>query len=194
MSDTVTNEVEVDPNAPVVEINGVSKTLTKQTFGKLSKNKGQVFYAPEFSQSTFDTDVKWTGPMYVLGILNRNARKAFGEIYVDNINATTGKLDQEGWLHDAQDWTSGVTKLSDIEDEMLELQGQMSVLTEDEHFGETDESGNKTDACNELNSRIASLAAKLRPLRAEKLRISERYKDRVAKRDANTATTQAATT
>lgn len=171
---------------PVIERNGVAKTLTEQVFGKKSPNKGTKFYAPAISADTLESDLKWVGLDNVIGSMNKVLRSIFADIYTDNVRED-GSFNEDNWRLDAADFTSGVAKLADIEDSLDELQALQQSYALDDNFGATDEQGVKTERAVELETLIKQAAEKIKPLRIQKAAIEATYKERADKRAARKA-------
>lgn len=190
MTDTNNNPV-VTEQAPIITRNGISKTFTKSVFGKKSPNAGVEFYTPEFSVGEFENDTKWAGLDWFISLGTRAARKLFGDIHLDNIDKDTGKLNTAAWQADAEDFTSGVIKLKELEEEIEDLVSQSQVYLLDERFGETDDEGKPTPYALELSSNAVRVTNILKPLRAQKASIKAKYAERVAVRDAKEAAEKA---
>ena len=188
-------------NTAVVR-NGETLTLTEAKFGKKSKdNFGKVYYTPTIeppilTEITTDkgetmnvltniTGLVWFGLKDAADALTRVARGIFQDIYLDNVNETTGLVNEEKMQQDWSQFTAGVEKLKDI-NALLEVyyDEQQSILA-DENFGATVDgqlTGAKTEAAVKLESRMLELAALIHPLKVSKAALMAEYADRVAKR------------
>lgn len=173
--------------APVVERNGVNMTLVEQTFGKKAKLAGQKFFAPETSSARFNDDVTWIGVDWLVSVANKRMRLDFADIYVDNIDKTTGLLNQEQWALDAADFTSGIAKLSDLEADLDELIGLQQGYALDANFGEDSDAGKALDVS------IKDVASKIKPIRANIAAIKAKYGARAEARKVKEAASTTAT-
>ena len=171
---------------PVITRNNVAKTLVEAVFGKKSDNAGKKFFKPEVDLSS-PSDVTWLGLTESNSILNKYLTKVFADLFLDHLDEKTGVFNQDAWEADAADFTSGVAKLSDLEEQLDALQAQQQSYALDENFGATDDSGAKTERAVELEELIRTVAAKIKPLRATKLSIEAKYAERAAKRKAKEA-------
>lgn len=177
---------------PVISRNDVTKELSEQVFGKKSDNAGKKFFAPVLSLSDWDNDVLWLGKDTMIGGMNKILRNIFAGIYLDNLDPITGVLNEESWAAEAADFTAGVAKLSDLEEELDDLQALQQSFALDDEFGATDSNGVKTPRAIELESEIKKTADKIRPLRAQRDQIQAKYADRAAKRKASKEAKEAA--
>ena len=192
---------------PVITRNGVNKTLTEMVFGKKSDNAGKKFFAPVIDISLIQ-DVSWAGLDNLNGIANKVLRGIFADLFVDNIDEKTGIFNHANWEIEAADFTAGVAKLSDLEEQLDILSAEQMELAENENFGAKefvldahgekipDESGENdgtpwegfkarfTAEAEELSRSIQKLNAKVRPLRIQKKTIEAKYAERAAKRKA----------
>lgn len=171
--------------------NGASKDLVMTKFSKRSPNAGKEFPTVEMTQSNFDSDVNWIGKDFIVSVTNARMRAIFGAMYTDNIDAKTGQLNLDAWKAEAEDFTAGATRLGDIEDEIELIVTDQVELTNDDKFSETDENGAPTPEALAVQQKIANLAAKLRPLKAQKKQIEEKWAAVVAKRKATEAANEA---
>lgn len=178
--------------APSVARNNVSKTLSQMVFGKKSPNAGKVFFAPIVDVSVQD-DVTWTGIDSINGMVNKALRLIFADLYVDNLDEKTGEFNQANWEAEAADFTAGVAKLSDLEEQLDNLQAEQQKYALDDQFGATDDQGVETARSAELKSLITQTALRIKPLRAQKAAIEAKYADRAAKRKAKEAASPTAT-
>ena len=106
--------------APVVVRNGVSKTLVDMVFGKKSDSAGKHFWAPVLEEANWTNDLSWLGVGDAVSTLNAGLRRTFADIYLDNISSETGVVNEEQMQLDWADFTAGVQKLSDIDDQLDE--------------------------------------------------------------------------
>jgi hypothetical protein len=173
--------------APTIVRNGISKVLTEQTFGKKSPHVGKKFFAPTVTQETFQTDVEWISFDNVRSMLDKALRVIFAGIHLDHFNAETGLVNMDAWAIDAADFTAGVDKLSDLDDELDGLQAQQQSYALDDQFGEVDASGQKTERALELEKLIKETADKIRPIRIKRDDLRIKWAERAAKREAKKA-------
>ena len=181
-----------DGNAPVVNRNGIDKALVGMVFGKKSDNAGKHFFAPVLSEENFENDAKWMGIGELISLANTWLRKTFGEIMLDNIDEKTGILNEEQMKLEWADFSAGVQKLSDIDDQLDELQALQQSYALDEDFGATNDEGVKTERAVELEALIKQVAAKIKPLRVQKATIEAKYAERAEKRKQKKAASDAA--
>lgn len=186
-----------DNNNPPVEVPAINRNnivlpLSEMVFGKKSDNAGKKFFAPVISVANFDTFKDWVGLDSIVSVVNKWMRGAFAGIYLDNIDPATGLLNEVSWRADAEDFTAGVTKLGDLEEEIEELSELQSTYALNPAFGETDSEGKPTPESEQLKTSITSVAQKLKPLRAQKALIESKYADRAAKRKVKMEAAKAA--
>lgn len=158
-----------------VERNGVIKTLTETVFGKKSDKAGQKFYTPVLTEGDWDDDSKWVGLDNIVGSMNKILRIVFAGIYQDNIDETTGQLNETAYLADCADFTAGVQKLSDLEEQLDELSAEVSNIIDSETFGTPEDDPNNV-------ARMKELAVTMKSLRAQKQVIEAKYAVRAQKR------------
>lgn len=195
MSDTKTEHAHKWVMPPI-ERNGVTKTLSKMTFGKLSLSKGLSFYGPEFSQATWESDSKWVGLEWIVSVLNKRARKDFADIfqlhYYDDDGNPREVFPLEAYIQDCKDFTEGEAKLADLREDYDELVAQQQELAQSEAMSSLNEDGTFSDAMDEAIEKIKALAPKINGLKAQMKAISDRYQDRAEKRKAAKAAKEAA--
>ncbi len=185
--------------APVVKRNNIEKALTEMVFGKTSDNAGKKFWAPVIDVTNAD-DLAWAVADNLSGMVNKQLRLIFAEIYTDavkdNTNEATGILDQAGYdaqlAADWQDFTAGVAKLSDLEENIGLLQDQIGAIINNPEF-QLDDEGNKSPAMLALEGEVLALNKRITPLRKQYKAISEVYKERAAKRKDKAAKSPTAT-
>lgn len=168
---------------PVITRNGIDKTFTEQTFGKKSPHKGAKFLSPVITPESYETDKVWVGDADLFSILNKVFRTMFADIWTDNIRED-GSFDEEKWRLDAAEFTAGVDKLSEIDEQLEEFQALQQTYALDENFGATNDDGTKTKEAIDLEEKLKELALKVKPLRIKKKSIEETYAERAAKRKA----------
>lgn len=168
----------------VVSRNGVDKTLERVVFGKKSPNKGKPFWAPSVTPDTLQKDIEWIGFDDTSSMLSRSLRQIFADIYVDNIDETTGEFNEQKYLLDIADFSGGVEKLSEIEEQLEEYYAVQQACALDDEFGVTDDSGALTEKAQELQKTVSEIALKIKPLKVKKADIEKKYADRAAKRKA----------
>lgn len=168
---------------PVITRNGVALELKKQAFGKKSPNVGKSFFAPVIDINNVD-DVKWVGADDINGFVNKNLRAISGGIYLDNIDEKTGVFNYANWELEMAEFSAGVDKLSDLEDELDALQGEQQSIVLDDRFGEVGDNGEPTEYATELSTRAKAIAQKIKPIRIKRDSITEKYKARAAARKA----------
>jgi hypothetical protein len=174
-------------NAPDLKVgrNDTVIELTETVFGKKSPNAGKTFYTPVLKLENWDVAVPWFGKEQVCEVVNRAVRKIFGDIATDENNYNEdGTVNWEAMRTDWADFSAGVAKLSDIQEQIDELVDQQQALAMDDNFGATDDNGSKTPRAIELEELIRKCAESIRPLRKQKADIEAKYAARAAKRKA----------
>lgn len=166
-----------------VSRNEITKTLETSTFGKKSPNAGKEFYVPRVGMTTFDEDMKWIGLDEVMGMVNRSLRTTFADIFNENLEENGGVFNAEKFAADAANFSAGVQKLQEVDDQLDELQAEQQKYALDDEFGATDGEGKPTPRAVELQKLITQNAEKIKPLRLKKAEIQALYADRVAKRE-----------
>jgi hypothetical protein len=185
---TDTNKHSHNIAVPPITRNGITKTLSKLTFGKRSNSAGHSFYAPEFSQATMADDLTWAGADWVTSVLNKRARVVFMDIWT--YHAYEDTTDEKGapvqtlratfpieeYIKDIQDFTEGEAKLSELREDymaMVEVQQELVQKSMDDPENSDkyiQEVQNNNPAIITLKKQIASLESK--------------WADRAAKREA----------
>jgi hypothetical protein len=182
--------VKVKP--PVITRNEVALEFTEQVFGKQSNNAGAKFFAPVLDITKVE-NVKWAGTDNLNSLINKYLRKLFADIYTDAIpdsGPNAGKFQFDQWAADAADCFAGIAKLSDLEEQLDELQSLQQSYALDPDFGSTEGDGEdapKTPRAVELEKLIREVAGRIKPLRAQKASIELKYAERAAKRKAKEA-------
>lgn len=193
------DEVQIIPaTAPVVKRNGIEVTLTEQIFGKLSDWAGHKFWGPVIDVSNSD-HVTWAVAESLNSIVNKELRLIFAGIYQDAVKEKTdtasGKLDvpkfEAQLAEDWADFTAGVSKLSDLEEQIGLLQDQIAPLVSDTDFVMPEEGQAPTARFIELSTKMRELNRRIVPLRKQLADIKEIYKvraDNRKKREARSTT------
>lgn len=207
IDETSPNPVEILPS---VKRNGITKTLTKAVFSPKSDTyKGSPFFYPQLEEPkivslaladgstvraiTSLADLEWFGLDQVTGATNKVARQVFGTMVQDNMKNNEGILNMEEFLVDAAEFTAARQSLSDLRDELDDLQALQQQYSMDENFGAeveiTDENGAqqmvKTPRAQELEKLIKANADKIRPLRVKIDALRKQY-ELVAEKRAET--------
>ena len=213
MSDTTIKNTEL-AKQPTITRNGISKVLGKQVFGKKAadgKLAGFVFYVPDVDVTKTD-DVTWAGLDTLNGMIKRGLRGVFSGIFTSMLETeeykTTGVFPQEAYEQELAEFTAGAQKLSDIEDELDELQAlQMSLTYENPNFGarqlpegvDADSLSTEqllqyplTAEANDLMTQTTELNKKVKGLRTQRATIEAEYKRRGEVRKAKDAAKKAA--
>ena len=173
---TENKEVQsVFSKTPVIVRNGVQLTFVEQTFGKRSTNNaGMKFFTPVGTLENMTAFTTWYGVEDVLNGLNKITRQIFAGIFTDNLNEETGEFNEAQWYLDAADFSAGVEKLSDIEDQLDNLQDIQLQLS--------DELGNVPEEDEKLRLTIKENNVKIRALKVAREEIKTKYEARAAKR------------
>lgn len=185
---------------PVIVRNNIPKEFVEDQIGKKSKNyAGVKFFTPKVTEESLATDMDWIGKGEVARTLTKVLRPIFADIHIDNLDKNTGLLNMQSWEVDAGKFTAGVAKLSDIEEELDDLQARQQTIVLSENFGaeeEVDVNGEKrmvkTAPAQELETQMKEIADLIRPLRIERAKIMAEYADRAEKRKATKAAEEAA--
>jgi len=167
--------------------NGLAKALSEQAFGKKSDHYGKHFQAPVMNVNTFDEDVVWWGKEEISSIVNKATRLVFADIYLDSIDPNTGLLNETTYLASCADFTAGVSRMGDLDEQIEELQALQQSYALDDQFGEVDDAGNKTVRAVELETSIRETAEKIRPLKVLRKSIEAKYAIAAEKRAASKA-------
>jgi len=180
--------------APVVPRNGVSLTLEAQVLGKMHDKAGQRFWAPVIDVSNPD-HVAWAVAESLSSIVNKELRLIFADIYLSAmetkeegglVDSTTGKYDPEEMKArleaDWADFTAGVSRLADLQDQIDILQDQMSPIALDPDYCAPEEGEQPSPRFIELAGKMRELGKRIKPLRTQLNNIKEVYKIRAAKR------------
>lgn len=196
----------------VVERNNRSLKLGTSTFGKRSPHKGKTFHTPELRQPsalevTTDNASSLVGSTVLTGVddyiwfgledinlaLNREARAIFGDLHTSNIDEKTGILNETALMEEWKEFTSGVEKITDIEDQMDSLREEQGNIVDNPNFGaDTEEGNNLLKRVREINTKVAELKEKHAGIKEiYKVRAANR-KPRTKKGEANTEATPTA--
>jgi hypothetical protein len=183
--------------------NEVNSTLVEGKFGKKSQNFGKTFYTPVIEPpilsevTTQDgqvvqvlTNIKglvWYGLKEAAEHLTKYARSVYMDIYLDNVDKTTGLVNEEKMQQDWANPWAGMEKLKDIEAQLEIYYDEQQNIIAEEDFGGTNEQATA------LDNRMKELAALIRPLKISKAALQAEYADRVAKRAERKAQEEAAT-
>ncbi len=176
--------------SPVIIRNEIPLELTKDAFGKKSKeNAGKVFFTPVATLENWETFVKWVGLDEIISSTNRTLRRISADIFLQWNEADylkeDGTFNWNGWAEAMADFTAGRTTLSDLEEQIDNLQAlQESYTIENPQFGETDAQGNLTPEAENLMAKVKEGNKKISALRAQRKAIQERYEAIAAKRAA----------
>ena len=187
---THTHKVE---EKPVVKItrNDVEKVLTESEFGKKSNHAGTKFWFPKTSEETFQADTKWYGMDWLVAMVNKASRSIFAGITTDILEEEGGlweresKFDMEKFLKDGADFTAGVAKLADLNEEIDEIQGVMGNLVD--KMASVENLTEDSPEYKATTAQLLELTNKITPLRLQRDKIKERYQaaaDKRAKKEA----------
>lgn len=189
----MSNEVENEAAAPVVNRNGVNATLSLGIAGKKSDKAGMQFWYPEIdSANLINVWLPWIGIDDLAAATTVWLRKEFFDIAVDNTNEETGLVNQAQMEIDWREFTAGRQSLSDLETAIETLNDKQWKLVDSPDFGATtdvvDENGQtvkaKTPKAIALDIAIKELHDKVQPLKIQKATIEAKYAERTAKRKA----------
>lgn len=179
---------KVEEKPVVINRNGLDKVLDVSEFGKKSNHAGLKFWFPKTSAETFDTDKNWFGMDWILAMVNKTSRSIFAGITTDIIEeegglwATQNKFDMEKFLKDGADFTAGVAKLADLNEEIDELNGIMGNLAD--KLGDVPNLTAESPEFVETTAKLLELTNKITPLRLQRDKIKERYQAAADKRTA----------
>jgi hypothetical protein len=183
MSDKPVEHKTPHSKVPVIERNGVDKTLSLDVFSKKSDHAGKAYYRPVFAETTSAEDIQWAGLSWILAIANKASGLIFRDLFIEAHDKDTGAFNEQKWLDEAKEFTEGVQTLSDIEDAIEELSAQQSALAQDPDFN-LEEGESVSPRAGEIMAQMKEISGKLRPLRAEKAKIKEKYAQRLAAKKA----------
>lgn len=199
------NETETVPSLPVdiqppsITRNDVSKALTKAVFSPKSEQfKGMPFFTPildipKVDYAMFDgkqervlrnvDDYVWVGLDQVSGAVNKILRGVFGALTIDNIKENGGVFDMEAFIEDAADFTAARQSLSNINDELDDLQAlQMSYAFDPDFINPFNDDNTPKTRFLELQKNIQEVNRRVKPLREKRDAIEREYQARAAKR------------
>lgn len=193
----MSNETTTHPHAhaPVIERNGVNKTLTKGVFGKKSPAAGTAFWFPTFTEEALTDDLKWYGVDNVIGGLNKVSRGVFSAIFEDHFTNEDGsfnpekyaeKSEHDAYLADLADFTAGVDSKSDIEEQINQLVDEQGAL-----FDKASDENVSDEQSLEYQQQMTAIAGKIKPLRRKVKEIESKYAVRTAQRAAKKAAAKA---
>lgn len=177
--------------APVIVRNNIEKTFTPAIFGKKSKTAGAEFFYASVSEATFDTDVQWIGKGEVVDFLDKALRGIGAGIFLDHFTNEAGELlaDKmgdsntiEAYKLDLADFTAGVAKLADIQEQVDRLQDENSALLDKAGADDVSE-----EDAQGYTQQILANNAKIKPLRVKIKDIQSKYAVRAAARKAKEA-------
>lgn len=194
MSETNENVIP----APSVKRNGVTKTLTEAVFSpKSDKHKGKVFFVPElqlpkleYRQKADGTgqepilsgvdDLIWAGLDQIVGVMDKGLRGVFGRIaigiYEDPDN--NGEFNMEQFIEEAQDFQAARQSLSDIADELDDLQALQIKYAFDPVFVNAMETKVWNDNSTAIQKKVMEISTKAQQLRAKKDSLENEYQRR----------------
>ena len=187
----------IDYSKLVVTRNDVTQKMVKAVFSKKSPHAGKEFPTFEFSEPELDNAVKFFGRSEVAALLTGKVRAIVADIFIDFVEEHGGVFTPDlypAYLEEVADFTAGVTKLGDLQEEIEQLQTLQSTYVNDEQFGATNEDGTPTERAAELIGLMKETAKKIQPLRVQIAGIKEVYKQRAAKREAKKNAEKAAVT
>lgn len=186
-------KVVIPAPAPLTIVrNGSPKTLTPKQFGKKSKNAGAWYQTPETSPATFNDDIPWIGVQFLCDTFNKSARLICQDILIGNIDEATGVLDSEKYAAELADFTSGIAKLGDLEEDKEELELQLSNVTNDKEFEMPEEGTEMSERTQFLIAEARRLGKLIKPIRVQIDAIEAKYAIRSQKRKAAKAAQEAA--
>jgi len=171
---------------PNITRNGITLACVEDAFGKQSNTPGRKFFKVELDLAKSEHQT-WFGLDNLTSMTNRYIRKEFAAIHNDNVDEKSGEFNFDQWLADATDFTAGVAKLSELEEQLDSLQVLQQNYALDANFGATDDNGEKTPEAVELENKIREVAKRIKPLRTQKAAIEAKYAAAAAKRKAKEA-------
>lgn len=183
MADTTTPAIPAPTPLKIVR-NGLSKELVPMQFGKKSKNAGAWFQAPVMSPATFPDDATWFGQDFIVRTVNKVSRLICADIYIGNVNEETGVLNAENYAIELADFTSGIAKLADLEEDKEELEVALSTIVNDPDFAMPDEGETVSEKTASLVAEAKRLGKLIKPIRVQIAEIEAKYQARAAKRKA----------
>lgn len=174
---------------PVKQVtrNGVTKEMSWKTFGKKAVGKaGKPFPTPEVGLSSFENDIKWVGPIEVCNVLTKALRRVFMDIYDNALDAETGIFNWDQWQKDAEAMDTGFPRLSELEDEISELQDQNGAILDSPEFNTalSTEGDEITAELLEFKKTLSANNSKIKALKKQYAEIEAEYAVRAARRKA----------
>lgn len=179
---------EVLPEKSVTR-NGVTKVMAWKTFGKKALAKaGKPFPTPEIGLANFEDDIKWVGPLEVCNVLTKALRRVFMDIYDNALDAETGIFNWDQWQKDAAAMDTGFPRLSELEDEISELQDQNGAILDSPEFNDALTEGEEiTGALMEFKKTLSANNQKIKALKKQYAEIEAEYAVRAERRKATKA-------
>jgi len=182
---------------PTITRNGVSLQLKEAVFSpKSDKHKGKVFFTPELdlpkleyrakedgSQEAILTNVSsliWTGLDQIVGATDKVLRGVFGRMAIDIYEKpeNNGEFNMEEFLENAADFQAARQSLSDIADELDDLQALQMKYAFDPVFVEAMSTGTFGPEAKELQKKVQEISTKAQQLRSKRDQLEAEYKRR----------------
>lgn len=178
---------EVLPEKSVTR-NGVTKVMAWKTFGKKSPNAGKQFPAPEVALSSIEDDIKWVGPLEICNVVTKALRRVAMDIYDNALNKETGEFDWDQWQKDMTAMDTGFPRLSELEDDISELQDQNGAILDSPEFNDALTEGEEiTGALMEFKKTLSANNQKIKALKKQYAEIEAEYQVRAERRKATKA-------
>lgn len=204
-TETPTANIPTDVVLPSIKRNDMSKELSKAVFSPKSPDyKGMTFFTPVLDIPKVDyitidgkserilrnvDDYVWVGLDQVSGAVNKILRGVFGALTIDNIKENNGEFNLADFIEDAADFTAARQSLSNISDELDDLQAlQMSYAFDPDFINPFNDDNSPKPRFLELQKQIQEVNRRVKPLREKRDAIEREYQARAQKRkDAKAA-------
>src|SRR5678815_5477825 len=194
MSETATATPKVTLQPRDLTRNEVTVTTEVDTYGKKAIGKaGRPFLTVVAKPAEIEKYIKWFGPTLVANVLTKFARRVFMEIDGTALDQATGEYRWSQWEEDAVSMDTGMQSLSEIEDDIAELQDKNSGIMDSPEFNAalSDESPD-VSVLLEFKKTINENNAKIRELKSRAAEVEAKNKARAEQRAITKAANAAA--
>ena len=173
-------------NPPIVSRNEVSLPLTLTKFGKTSDRKGQEFFTLEIDAANQEDGRKFMGDSTVNTILTRFLRRVGMDIWVEALDATTGKVDYDEVISAWADFESGAATMGDLQEQIGDLVDQAQTIVMDDKYATDDTTGQPLfpEDYVRLTEQMKAVQKKIKPLKLQYKELETKHLAAAAKRAA----------
>lgn len=153
----------------VINRNNVDKELVEHEILKGEKRKGKKYLAPVTSVATWDNDSKWIGVSDLVNVTNRWLKQSFQNLWFGCIDEATGQINMPQFLKEGSEFTSSGMKLSEINDQLDEVEAKQKLVIMNAPTNEDGMFSNPADVhvIQDLNKQAIALRA-MRDARSRK--------------------------